>query len=161
MNEKSIATAQRYSYKFNTSCCVSKIVYCRTQFLFLQTPLPKLWLSQLLHILRSRWYCCRQKRGCRLQQRSPSSPREPIMTFGARLFFWLPWRHVLWAVIHPPVLPSPVGPVKGLFKIAVFLFHFLEALAVWGRLLGYMLLLDAFHGHAGARAGYQNIISWV
>jgi len=54
-----------------------------------------------------------------------------------------------------------VGPVKGLFKIAVFLFHFLEALGVWGRLLGYAWLLDTFHSRTGARAGYRNIISWA
>lgn len=130
-------------------------------FLFLQTPLPKLLLSQLLCTSRSEWYGCRQKHGCRLQQRVPLGPQGANYDIWNSFIFLTFLKTCFVSSDSSTSSSQSRGTCERIVKIAVFLFHFLEALTVWGRLLGYTPLLDTFHGCAGARAGCRNVISWA
>lgn len=107
-------------------------------FVFLQTPCPNSHCST----------CCIQlgwggsENCCRLQLRVPPAPGSQFWVhLSPRLFYcWLPWRHVLWAVSQPSVLPRTSGR---LVLIAGLLSHILEALT---RCLGQVAGLHAAAG---------------
>lgn len=129
-NKENIAAAQSFSHPSTAGCCLSKAgCWC-----FSSSPKPG--LRQALH--PSGLGCC----GINHQARPPGSCLcclEPVY------FSSFPCRCVWGAVIHP----APWD---------VFLSYFLEALAVWGRLLGHEELLDTVHSqHQAFSAGWNSL----